>query len=285
MRRPALIESKKTLMSPSKTEYPLGRSPHEYERLALQSEFLAPITRRAFEDAEIAAGMRVLDLGSGAGDVCLLLGEMVGPTGEVIGLDVDGDAVEHARRRAAGAGLANITFHQSDFTHYVPAAPLDAIVGRLVLLYQADPVAPLAALLRHLRPGGIVAFQETWMMAAPGPDSLSKRVGNCIVETMRRSGAHLDLGPRLHSVFSAAGLPQPQMRMEITMDGRDDSRLYGYLAATLASLLPKAVEYGIVAAGDFDLDSLPGQLSAERRATGYAMMALPLISAWCRKPA
>ena len=57
-------------------------------------------------------------------------------------------------------GLANITFQQSDFADYVPAAPLDAIVGRLVLLYQADPVAPLAALVRHLRPGGIVAFQE-----------------------------------------------------------------------------------------------------------------------------
>ena len=60
------------------------------------------------------------------------------------------------------------------------------------------------------------------MMPTPGPDSLAKRAGNCIVETMPRSGTHLDLGPRLH-VFTAAGLPQPPDAHGIPMDSRADS--------------------------------------------------------------
>jgi trans-aconitate methyltransferase len=271
-------------MSGTNHEYALGRSPREYARLALQAELLNPITRRVFEDAGITAGMRVLDLGSGAGDVCLLLADMVGPTGEVIGLDVDAGAVAHARRRAAEAGVTNIIFEQSDMSHYVPPAPLDALVGRLVLLYHPDPVAPLLALAKYLRPGGIVAFQEPWMMPAAGTDSVTRRMAHCMVETFRHSGALVDLGPRLHRVFTAAGLPQPSMRFEALMDGRDDSPLYQYAADTLSSLLPKAVEYGIATAEDFDTDSLPERLRAERDAAGYAMFSLPMVAAWCRIP-
>ena len=227
--------------------------------------------------------MTVLDLGSGGGDVCLLLAEMVGAAGAVIGLDLDPAAITHARRRVADAGLGNVEFHQTDFAQYVPTLPLDAIVGRLVLCYQPDPVPPLAALVSYLRPGGIVAFQEPWMIPVGGPESTGKRVGHCIVETLCRSGALIDLGARLHRVYTAAGLPQPQMRYEAVMDGREDSPLYRYAAATLTSLLPKAIEYGVAAEGDFNTASLAAHLSAERAAMGVAMITLPLVSAWCRK--
>jgi SAM-dependent methyltransferase len=249
----------------------------------MQAELLKPMTRRVFEDAGIAPGMRVMDLGSGAGDVCLLLAEMVGPAGEVVGLDVDGEAIAHARQRAAEAGFGNITFVQSDVSHYVPDGPIDALVGRLVLLYHPDPVAAIASLAKHLRPGGVVAFMETWMMPVAGPESATKRAATCIIETMRRSGVHLDMGPRLHRVFMDAGLPLPAMRFEAVMDGREDSPSFQLLADTLASLLPKAVEYGIATAEDFDTDSLPARLSAERKALGYAMLTLPMVAAWCRK--
>src|SRR6266545_8369175 len=75
----------KNMNAPNR-DYALGRSPHEYARLCLQAELLRPMTRRVFEEAGIGAGMRVLDMGCGAGDVCLLLAEMVGPAGAVIGL-------------------------------------------------------------------------------------------------------------------------------------------------------------------------------------------------------
>jgi hypothetical protein len=136
--------------------------------------------------------------------------------------------------------------------------------------------------VRYLRPGGAVAFQEPWMMPAMGPESATRRMAHTVVETLRRSGMQIDLGARLHDVFTGAGLPQPHMRLEAPMDGREDSPLYQYSAETVASLLPKAVEYGIATAEDFDTDSLAARLSAERRVIGLAMMSIPLVAAWCR---
>lgn len=272
-------------MSAAYEQYALGHSPQEYARLARQGEIMKPMTRRLFAEAGVQAGMRVIDLGSGAGDVCMLLAEMVGLSGTVIGLDLDEDVLLHARERAAAAGFANITFTHSDFTHYVPSAPLDAIVGRLVLMYQADPAASLAKLATYLRPGGVVAFIEPWFQPPPGPESTMKTAITCLVETLRRSGAQVDLGPRLHRVFQAAGLPLPNMRFEAVMDPRENSPLYEFVADTLAHLLPKAVEYGISGAVELDIASIAKRMRTEMNAVGYAMLVAPMVCAWCMKAA
>jgi ubiquinone/menaquinone biosynthesis C-methylase UbiE len=272
-------------MSALHEQYALGRSPAEYARLARQAEILKPMTRRLFAEAGIGQGMRALDLGSGAGDICILLAEMVGPDGSVIGIDVDEDALAHARKRVSAAGVSNVTLVHSDFAHYVPNGPVDAIVGRLVLMYQVDPAAALTKLTPHLRPGGVVAFLEPWFQSPSGPDSTMKRALTCIVETLRRSGAHVDLGPRLHRIFLTAGLPLPNMRLEMAMDPRADSPLYDYVADTVAQLLPKAIEYGIPGADELEVASLAGRMRTEMDAVGYAMRGSTLVSAWCSKTA
>ena len=272
-------------MTAAHDQYAMGRTRREYARLARQGEIMKPMTRRLFTEAGIQPGMRVLDLGSGAGDVCMLLAELVGPSGKVIGLDLDDQALQHARERATAAGFTNITFTHSDFTHYVPDAPLDAIVGRLVLMYQADPAEALSKLTHHLRPGGIVAFIEPWFQSPPGPDSTIKKSITCVVETLRRSGAHVDLGPRIHRVFQSAGLPLPNMRFEAVMDPRPDSPIYDYIAETVANILPKAIEYGIPGATEIDVTTIASAIRAEMNAVGYAMLTSPMICAWCVKTA
>lgn len=270
-------------MSAAHSNYALGRTPQEYARLARQARLIEPMTRRTFTDAGIAPGMRVLDLGCGAGDVCMLLAHMVGPSGSVIGLDLDPGVIAHARQRVSAAGVGNITFAECDFRSYAPGEPLDAIVGRLVLMYQADPALPLAALAKHLQRGGIVAFLEPWFMPIPPSETVLGRVGYCIVETLRRTGTHIDLGPRLHTVFTSAGLPVPRMRFEALMDGAADSPLYQYIADTYASLLPKAVECGVPTAEPLtSLDEMPERLAADVKALGYAVFVAPLVSAWCK---
>jgi tRNA A58 N-methylase Trm61 len=64
--------------------YVPGRSPEEVERLQSQAAFIRPFTDRLFRDAGIARGMKVLDLGSGAGDVALLAARLVGQEGAVL---------------------------------------------------------------------------------------------------------------------------------------------------------------------------------------------------------
>ena len=58
--------------------YALARCDEEYDRLSRQAAFLRGTTERLFRVAGLAPGMRVLDVGSGAGDVALLAAELVG---------------------------------------------------------------------------------------------------------------------------------------------------------------------------------------------------------------
>src|SRR5215467_10052753 len=88
------------------TDYVLGH--FEIERLQIQAAAIAGITRRLIGECNIQAGMRVLDIGCGAGDVSMLLAEAVGPSGLVVAIDREGRAVETARSRAEAAGHRNI---------------------------------------------------------------------------------------------------------------------------------------------------------------------------------
>jgi ubiquinone/menaquinone biosynthesis C-methylase UbiE len=88
--------------------YVFGHSPQEMARLEAQARIIDPITRRIFEAAGIAPGMRVLDCGSGAGDVAFLAAELVGSSGAVVGVDRSASALETATRRAAERGLSNV---------------------------------------------------------------------------------------------------------------------------------------------------------------------------------
>jgi cyclopropane fatty-acyl-phospholipid synthase-like methyltransferase len=73
--------------------YILGHSPAEIGRLIFQAGVLKPITERLLREAGVAPGMRVLDLGCGTGDVALLVAELVGPNGAVVGIDRNGDVL------------------------------------------------------------------------------------------------------------------------------------------------------------------------------------------------
>ena len=80
--------------------YALGRSEADTGRLVRQHQIYSPITRQFLVTAGITRGMAVLDLGSGAGDVALLLADLVGPSGRVVGVDGHAGILETARATA-----------------------------------------------------------------------------------------------------------------------------------------------------------------------------------------
>src|SRR5262245_3257113 len=111
-------------------------------------------------------GMRVLDVGSGAGHVALLAAELVGPTGEVIGTDRAATAVAAAQALVRARTLHQVSFREGDPTELTFERPFDAVVGRYVLMFQPDPAAMLRKIRRHLRPGGVIAFHESHLTSA-----------------------------------------------------------------------------------------------------------------------
>src|SRR4030095_4127127 len=87
--------------SSSPASYALGYTDAEHERLIRQAALIAPITERLFREAGIDVGHRVLDLGSGLGDVSMLVARLVGRSGEVVGIERDATSIERAQARVA----------------------------------------------------------------------------------------------------------------------------------------------------------------------------------------
>lgn len=144
----------------SQASYAMGSTDRERQRLMIQGGILRQPLESAFRSAGIAAGMRVLDIGCGVGDVAMLAAEIVGPSGSVVALDRDAASIQWAKRRVAEAGFANIQFHVAEFDQFNEPDSFDALVGRFILLYLPDPVATLRHLAHSLRGGATIAFME-----------------------------------------------------------------------------------------------------------------------------
>src|SRR5262250_1658181 len=118
--------------------YVMGRSADETRRLQERAKFFDPLTRHLFQDAGIGTGMRVLDIGSGPGDVSFLAAELVGSTGSVVGVDANPEVIRAAIARAETSGLEHVSFTAADIRDVGFKRDFDAVVGRLVLMYSAD---------------------------------------------------------------------------------------------------------------------------------------------------
>ena len=277
-------------MAGARGEYTLASSGAERARLARQAERIRPATERLFRSAEIGPGARVLDVGSGAGDVALVVAELVGEAGSLVGIDRDQAQLDTAARRCAEAGRANVRFEVGDL-HDPPAGPFDAIVGRFVLMYQPDPGAAIRTLATRLAPGGSMAFLE---LALPlGADTsgalswpehrLVAAIRSWISAAFSATGVAPLMGLRLRGTFQAAGL-EPQDPLEgfaIVYAGREAAEM---VAGLVRSMLPVIIEHHIATAAEIDIDTLADRLvdAAEGEELIYS---LPLaIAAWARKP-
>ncbi|MEV0567132.1 class I SAM-dependent methyltransferase [Dactylosporangium sp. NPDC050588] len=267
--------------------YALERSQEEYERLGRQALFLHGTTERLLRDAGLRPGMRVLDVGSGAGDVALLAAGIVGPQGTVVGVDVDAAALGVARGRAEALGLSNIEFVEGDLDTADAGTGFDAAVGRLVLMYRTDPVAALRAVAARVRSGGIIAFQELDLDPAIAARSLPEAslwndTGRLTTEAFRRAGMQVRMGRQLFSAYTAAGLPEPTMRDEALIGGGPGFGGYAWLAGVTRALAPLMQKLGLDLPGD--LDTLADRLRTDAVTNGTVVWTPSLVGAHATKP-
>jgi len=100
------------------SRYVLGSAPREMERLITQSQILQPITKRLLTEAGLTHGMRVLDLGCGAGDVSFLAAKIVGSQGKVIGIDQASEAIALSKDRANQGSYENAEFYATSLEEF-----------------------------------------------------------------------------------------------------------------------------------------------------------------------
>jgi SAM-dependent methyltransferase len=264
--------------------YILVHSDREIRRLKHQADIINPITRRILLFAGIGPGMRVLDVGCGAGDVSFLIAELVGETGEVVGVDRAPAALAAAERRVANYPARNISFREGDPASLTFEKPFDAAVGRYVLMFQADPAALLRDAARHVRPGGVVAFHEPdWSGARSHPPSRNyDQSCEWIVETFKRTGIETRMGGKLDAVFRAAGLAAPAMHLEAVVGGETGGRDWAHQTNELViTMLPEIIGRGVVAAGSIDTTTLEAGMMRDIEA-GAVIMSRSEIGAWSR---
>ena len=275
-------------MTESKADatYTMGRSAGETERLIEQAQLYERVTLRMLRNAGVEPGMKVLDIGSGAGDVAMAAAQLVGPEGAVVGVDMTPEILETARARAQQAGHANIEFLAGDALELELPRDFDAVVGRLVLMYVADPGAALKQFVTHLRPGGIVAFQEaelTLYQAVQSPDTpLINQLVEWGLKVFQRSGANIGMGLELQRVFTEAGLPAPVAHLEAPAGAGPDWVGFEFLQHAFTSLLPLIESFGIATAAEVEVETLAERLQREAESSGRLIVLPPHVTAYAR---
>ncbi len=262
----------------------LGHSAEELNRLIDQARLFGELTEDVFVRAGIGAGMRILDVGCGAGDVSFLLARMVGTSGAVVGFDRSEDAVAMATARARAMGLSQVSFSQGEIDDISLDQPVDAAVGRFVLMYSPEPSITLRQVAANVRPGGVVAFQEMNVEEAksfPKVDLFEQSI-RWIVETLDREKAKNLMGLELYRTFIEAGLPPPQMIMGARVEGSSDSLGYQIVAQVVKSLLPVMEKLGIAKEKEVQIDTLAQRLRDEVVSRDAVIVLPPLVGAWTR---
>jgi SAM-dependent methyltransferase len=267
-------------------DYALGYTDAEQERLMRQAALIAPYTERLFREAGIGVGHRVLDLGSGMGDVAMLVAGLVGPSGEVVGIERDAASIERAQARVAAAGLRNVSFLNTDVNKIAIDRPFDAVVGRFILMFLPDPVSVLRSVVRLVRPGGVLAFHEpSWIPLLALGDRLP--LWSCVLrsihETILRSGANPEMGLALYPIFQEVGLPSPKMHLEIPLGS--DVDFLRVISELVCSLRPLAEQHNVSLEELGNLDTLSDRICAEIAAANTVVSIVPLLGAWSRKSA
>ena len=265
----------------STPEYVLGHDRAEIARLEQQAAVLAPHSRVILQRAGLGPGMRVLDVGTGVGDVAFLAADLVGAEGSVVGLDRSDVALARARERAGERGLTNVDFRSGELQGWRSDEVFDVVIGRLILLYVDDPVVTVRAVADLVRPDGVVAFMEYDMAAVRSvpPLPLVEQVRGWVLDGFTRSGHDPELGVRLAAILAEAGLSDVGSVGLQTFLPPGSPIGPAMAAGVIRSLLPALETHGIATAAEVDIDTLEARV--RDALSGRTVFAPPaLIGAW-----
>jgi ubiquinone/menaquinone biosynthesis C-methylase UbiE len=266
------------------SDYVLGRTTAEYERLRRQSQVLEPITAAVLDRVALTAGMSCLDVGCGPGEVMRLMADRVGPGGRVVGLDVDGKLGREGVAQLAARGYSQCTFIENDLqsVEFQERESFDLVFSRILLHHLDDPILGLRNMYRYVRPGGRIVVQDYVFTTIDGHPPFPPRDEflRVFFAVWEKAGRETRMGIKLPSYFIKAGIGPP--------DGTDVGGCLAplaqstpMLAAVYRSVLPLALKFGITT--EEQSTAFLADLSSGGPEDGYFLWPL-LLSAWKRKP-
>lgn len=262
--------------------YVLGHDNAEVQRLLLQGRLYNDYTEHALRLAGLRPGMRVLDVGCGPGDVSFVAAGLVGPTGTVLGVDAAPEMVELARARAAEQGFSAVHFIHAAIDAIALDEPVDAIIGRLILMHLPDPAATLRHLSSFVRPGGVIAFAENDITGARSiPEMpLFGQVTAGIARAFEAMGLSPQFGTTLHTIFADAGLGAPHLTLGTPIGTAAETDILAYAAEVWRLVSPMAQQMGFAIDELADTDNFVSLFREEALAVNALITMPPIITAW-----
>ncbi len=260
--------------------YPIERRSGEIERLYVQSKAMAPDTLVMLDRIGVKPGWSCLDVGCGPGGITELLSQHAGPTGRVVGLDVDEVFLAHARANAP----SNVEFRRGDaYGSDLAAASFDLVHMRFVASTAGDPERLLSEAIRLARPGGIVALQEpdgaTLNCYPPHPSW--DRLKTALLGAFRGVGADLELARKLYWVVRQSGLADVQYRTFL-LGVRSIDAMVDYLPSTVESLRNTVIKLGLLSDSELASSLAECRQHLGDPATSFTMYTVAQV--WGRAP-
>jgi len=195
--------------------YLLGYRQAEQERLQRQAHQFAGESSWLFDQIGVTSGARVVEIGCGPSGCLRILSDLVGPSGSVVGVERNGDAVELARTLISEHGLRNVEVLESDARCTgLPRASFDYATARLVLVNVPQPEGIVAEAVALVRPGGWVAFHEADYVSHVCDPSIYAwtRIVELLVEYSETNGIDPFVGRRLQGLLRNSGLIDIQVK-------------------------------------------------------------------------
>jgi hypothetical protein len=199
-------------------------------------------------------------------------------------VDIDPAALEILEGRASAEGVHHIECIQSDIHGWKPDRRFDAVVGRHILIHSRDPLALVrdAAALLHGR--GLAVFHEyDFSVVHRGwpPTPLRDRLMDVFDRFFARAACS-NIGSRLWTILQDAGFESPDCRAEYPISGGSDSVYYEWITESFRSIQARAIAQGIVAEGEFDVDTLEQRMREEATAGHSCIPAPAMVGAFAR---
>ena len=264
--------------------YLLSDSASELERLRLQARVWEAETEAWLDHIGPMTGWRCLDLGCGAMGILGSLAWRVGPSGQVIGVDVDPMQLRGARAFVADNKLANVEIVQADaFASSLPDNSFDLAHVRFLFAPVGRDEQLMNELWRLTKPGGIIAIQEPDAAAwrCYPPSEAWDRLKEAILEAFRRGGGDFDAGRRTYMILQGRGAEDLQMRAAVV--ALAPAHPYLRLPIQFAtSLRSRILDGGLMSRSELDAAIVECEkVTADPRTTGVTFV---VTQVWGRKP-
>ncbi len=241
----------------SQEEYLLAGQPSELERLQLQSRVWEPAGRQFLSKLGSGSGGRALDVGCGALGWLRILSEWVGPSGQVVGGDVDESLLAAARSFLEAEGVSNVELVVDDlFDSKLEPHSFDLVHARYVIAPLGRGPEQVASHQRLVRPGGSLVLEEwdlgSWHFNPPAPAAerlirllaeifagLGGEAGRGLPELLREIGVE---EPEIDAHLVALRPGHPYLRLPLQFSVALESRLLETLSEDELASLRREVE-------------------------------------------